>query len=66
MAPSLRMSVVAEGVEHREQFDLLRDEGCDEFQGYFCRPPLEEHELMRFLAEERQRAPRVAKAPARA
>jgi diguanylate cyclase (GGDEF)-like protein len=65
MAHSLRMSVVAEGVEHREQFDLLRDEGCDEFQGYFCRPPLEEHELMRFLAEERQRAPRAAKASAR-
>ena len=53
MAHSLKMSVVAEGVEHQHQFDLLRAEGCDEFQGYFCRPPLEEGELMRFLAEER-------------
>jgi diguanylate cyclase (GGDEF)-like protein len=53
MAHSLKMSVVAEGVEHREQFELLRSEGCDEFQGYYCRPPLEEAELMRFLAEER-------------
>jgi len=53
MAHSLRMSVVAEGVEHQHQFDLLRAEGCDEFQGYFCRPPLEEADLMRFLAEER-------------
>ena len=53
MAHSLRMSVVAEGVEHQQQFDLLRDEGCDEFQGYLCRPPLEEAELLRFLAEER-------------
>ena len=53
MAHSLRMSVVAEGVEHREQFELLRREGCDEFQGYYCRPPLEEADLMRFLAEER-------------
>jgi diguanylate cyclase (GGDEF)-like protein len=52
MAHSLRMSVVAEGVEHQQQFDLLRAEGCDEFQGYFCRPPLEESELMRFLHEE--------------
>jgi diguanylate cyclase (GGDEF)-like protein len=58
MAHSLRMSVVAEGVEHQQQFDLLRAEGCDEFQGYFCRPPLEEAELLRFLAEERAaRAP---------
>ena len=53
MAHSLKMSVVAEGVEHQHQFDLLRAEGCDEFQGYFCRPPLEEAELMRFLAQER-------------
>ena len=53
MAHSLRMSVVAEGVEHRQQFELLRNEGCDEFQGYYCRPPLEEAELMRFLADER-------------
>ena len=53
MAHSLKMSVVAEGVEHQQQFDLLRAEGCDEFQGFFCRPPLEEGELMRFLAEER-------------
>jgi len=52
MAHSLKMSVVAEGVEHQQQFDLLRAEGCDEFQGFYCRPPLEEAELMRFLAEE--------------
>jgi len=53
MAHSLRMSVVAEGVEDRQQFELLRSEGCDEFQGYYCRPPLAEADLMRFLAEER-------------
>jgi diguanylate cyclase (GGDEF)-like protein len=53
LAHSLRMSVVAEGVEHRHQFDLLHAEGCDEFQGYYCRPPLEEIELMRFLHEEK-------------
>jgi diguanylate cyclase (GGDEF)-like protein len=53
MAHSLKMSVVAEGVEHQQQFDLLRAEGCDEFQGFYCRPPLEEGELMRFLADER-------------
>jgi EAL domain-containing protein (putative c-di-GMP-specific phosphodiesterase class I) len=58
MAHSLKMSVVAEGVEHQQQFDLLRAEGCDEFQGYLCRPPLEEPELLKFLSEERaSRAP---------
>ena len=64
MAHSLKMSVVAEGVEHQNQFDLLRQEGCDEFQGYYCRPPLEEAELLRFLAEERARCPRPGARPA--
>ena len=50
MAHSLRMSVVAEGVEHQEQFDLLRAEGCDEFQGYYCARPLEEDDLIAFVA----------------
>jgi diguanylate cyclase (GGDEF)-like protein len=64
MAHSLKMSVVAEGVEHKSQFDLLRAEGCDEFQGYYCRPPLEEPELLRFLAEERARHGRISMRPA--
>jgi len=53
LAHSLKMTVVAEGVEDQQQFDMLREQGCDEFQGYFCRPPLPEAELLRFLAEER-------------
>ncbi|HSN21673.1 MAG TPA: EAL domain-containing protein, partial [Usitatibacter sp.] len=52
LAHSLKMTVVAEGVEDQQQFDLLRDQGCDEFQGYYCRPPLPEVELMRFLSDE--------------
>ncbi len=51
LAHSLRMSVVAEGVELKEQFDALLEEGCDEFQGYYCAHPLEEGDLMRFLAD---------------
>ena len=56
MAHSLRMTVVAEGVEHQDQFDLLRDEGCDEFQGFFCAKPLEEDELLKFLAARKGQA----------
>ncbi len=55
LAHSLKMSVVAEGVEHQQQFDLLRAEGCDEFQGFYCRPPLEEAKLLEFLGEARLR-----------
>ncbi|HET9580875.1 MAG TPA: EAL domain-containing protein [Usitatibacter sp.] len=60
MAHSLKMSVVAEGVEHQHQFDLLQAEGCDEFQGYYCRPPLPEGELLRFLRDERARHARAS------
>jgi diguanylate cyclase (GGDEF)-like protein len=56
MAHSLQMNVIAEGVELKEQFDALRSEGCDEFQGYLCRPPLVEDELIRFVREHAMRA----------
>ncbi len=56
MAHSLQMNVIAEGVELREQFDVLREEGCDEFQGYLCRPPLAEEDLIDFIREGEARA----------
>lgn len=39
MAHNLNRHVVAEGVEYEEHFAFLRDQGCEELQGYlFCRP----------------------------
>ena len=58
MAHSLKMSVVAEGVERHDQFDLLRAEGCDQFQGFLCQPALREEDLLRFLAEKSATRPR--------
>jgi diguanylate cyclase (GGDEF)-like protein len=52
MAHSLKMSVVAEGVERHDQYDLLRAEGCDQFQGFLCQPALREDDFMRFLTEK--------------
>ena len=51
MAHGLSMKVVAEGVEEKEQFDSLRDEGCDEFQGFYCRPAMQSHDLESLLHE---------------
>lgn len=46
LARSLRMEVVAEGVEKKEQVDFLAEQGCDMIQGfYFARPmPVKEFE----------------------
>ena len=35
MGKSLKMSIVAEGVEKQGQIDFLRAHGCDEFQGFY-------------------------------
>jgi diguanylate cyclase (GGDEF)-like protein len=40
LAHSLRLSVVAEGVEHERQLEFLRSRNCDEYQGYFFSKPV--------------------------
>lgn len=39
LAHSLKMRAVAEGVETDEQFQFLREQGCDEFQGFLLARP---------------------------
>jgi EAL domain-containing protein (putative c-di-GMP-specific phosphodiesterase class I) len=51
----LGMCVVAEGVETREQLDLLRQSGCDCAQGYFFSRPLPPEELVIWLESYRSR-----------
>lgn len=49
MAHALGLQVVAEGVERPDQLEFLRREGCQEFQGYYCSPPVPEKELLALL-----------------
>ncbi|MCW8918152.1 MAG: EAL domain-containing protein [Gammaproteobacteria bacterium] len=53
MADSLRLKVVAEGVEGEEQAVYLRDKGCDELQGYLFSRPLPAAELETLLRSGR-------------
>ena len=46
---SLRLSVLAEGVETKEQYAILRDIGCELVQGYFFSRPLPPEDLVKFL-----------------
>ncbi|MFZ3037837.1 MAG: EAL domain-containing protein [Rugosibacter sp.] len=49
MCHSLRKKVVAEGVENQAQFDFLRGQACDEFQGYLLAKPLSETAFLELL-----------------
>jgi diguanylate cyclase (GGDEF)-like protein len=40
MAERLRLHVVAEGVETREQLEFLHNEGCERVQGYYFQRPV--------------------------
>jgi diguanylate cyclase (GGDEF)-like protein len=50
LATSLGMRTVVEGVETQEQADILRDLGCDVFQGYLIRRPAPASEIKQWLA----------------
>jgi diguanylate cyclase (GGDEF)-like protein/PAS domain S-box-containing protein len=49
MAHSLRLKVIAEGVETEGQLRYLRDHGCDEMQGYYFSRPVPAAELTELL-----------------
>jgi len=46
LARKLEMSVVAEGVERREDWDLVASLGCDLVQGYFVAKPMPGDEIL--------------------
>jgi len=51
MAHSLKLDVIAEGVEKDAQLAYLRRHGCDEMQGYYFSRPVPEDEFEQMLRE---------------
>ncbi|HYD61129.1 MAG TPA: EAL domain-containing protein [Noviherbaspirillum sp.] len=51
MAHRLGLKVIAEGIETQEQFELLRDAGCDFGQGFLYAAPAPPNELERLLMQ---------------
>ncbi len=51
LAHSLRLKVVAEGVETVEQLGFLRTIGCDQYQGYHFSPPVDAAAFSKLVRE---------------
>jgi diguanylate cyclase len=49
---SLRLEVIAEGIERSDQVRRLRQLGCDSGQGYLFAAPLDEAEVLDLLISE--------------
>ncbi|MEO6173314.1 MAG: EAL domain-containing protein, partial [Arenimonas sp.] len=49
MSHSLGLNVIAEGVETEQQLRYLREQGCDEIQGYWLSPPIDSHRCLAFI-----------------
>jgi len=53
MAKTLRLQVIAEGVENQEQLTMLKDLDCDIFQGYLASTPLPTKDFEKFFLQHK-------------
>ena len=56
LAHSLKLKVVAEGVETEAQLRSLREQGCDEFQGFFYSKAIPASDITKLLVEQNNRS----------
>jgi diguanylate cyclase (GGDEF)-like protein len=49
IAGSTKLQIVGDGVENKEQFDYLKENGCHRLQGYYLSRPLPERDAIRKL-----------------
>ena len=59
MANTLKLDIVAEGVETKEQMDLLLRLGCHTMQGYYFSEPLQPNDVPKILASDTDSQPRL-------
>ena len=54
MAGKLGLGLLAEGVETKEQVELLQNIGCDQVQGYYYAKPMDAEEFFALLKKQNQ------------
>ena len=62
LAHSLKLDVVAEGVENETQLEILRSQGCNKVQGYLFSPPIPASKCREKALEGRLAVPKAATA----
>lgn len=51
IAKYLNVRIIAEGVECKEQYEILKEMGCDVIQGYYFSKPVDSNDFERFIEE---------------
>ena len=51
LAQALNIEVTAEGVETKEQYEFLRELGCNTIQGFYFAKPMPDEEFEKLLEE---------------
>jgi EAL domain-containing protein (putative c-di-GMP-specific phosphodiesterase class I) len=49
LANNLKLELIAEGVESKEQVDFLLKEGCENIQGYYYSKPIKASQIEEYL-----------------
>ncbi|MEG8040162.1 EAL domain-containing protein [Sphingomonas sp. LR60] len=60
LAEALGMETTAEGVEHADQLDILRAQGCSHIQGYYFSKPIMDSEIAALMANDRTASGKTA------
>ena len=60
LAATFGLDTIAEGIEHADQLERLRDLGCQFGQGFHLARPLDEDQLVALLQARQSAAPQPA------